>query len=100
MPSLTIAADISAETWLGASAWARGSHGCRGTAPAFDANPHRHSTNTVPLTAAGTAELCPRIAMKSDPAAAASHARPSSRATNPAWVIAAYHTAAGRTCSL
>src|SRR5215831_16856678 len=97
MPSLTIAALINADTWLGASAWARGSHGCSGTAPAFEANPNRHNTNTVPLTAGDSAAELARMAGKSVPTAAASQARPNSRVTNPAWVIVAYQTVAGRT---
>src|SRR5512139_331051 len=100
MPSLTMAADMSADTWLGASAWARGSHGCSGTAPALDANPARHNRNTPPLAAADREPLSVRIVVKSAAVAIVSQASPNRRAMNPAWVMAAYQTAAGRTCSL
>ena len=40
-----MAPDMSADTGLGASGWARGSHTCSGTAPAFDAKPASARTN-------------------------------------------------------
>src|SRR5690606_31320271 len=68
-PRLTMAADISAETWLGASGCARGSHACSGTAPALDEKPTSVVTNTVA-----------DIAGDSPPAASRSAANPSSGA--------------------
>ena len=46
MPTLIIAPDINAETWLGAAGCASGSQTCAGTIPAFDPNPISASTNT------------------------------------------------------
>src|SRR4051812_47590086 len=94
-----MAALINADTWLGASAWARGSHGCSGTAPDLDANPIRHSRNTPPLTAGDRAPDLSRMVVKSAPVAPASHVSPMRMVTKPAWVIAAYQIAAGRTWS-
>ena len=45
-----MAADMRAETGPGASGWARGSHTCSGTAPAFEPNPTTASTNAVERT--------------------------------------------------
>src|SRR5665647_3025989 len=47
---------MSAETGLGASGWAFGSHTCKGTAPAFDPNPRTASTNAV-LTHLGASAI-------------------------------------------
>ena len=41
-----MAPDMSAETGLGASGWALGSHTWKGTTPAFDPKPTRASTKT------------------------------------------------------
>ena len=54
-PRLTIAADIRADTWLGASGCARGSQTCSGTRPAFDPNPASASTNTSRPACSATA---------------------------------------------
>ena len=54
MPSFTMAPDIRADTWLGASGWARGSQTCRGTIPALDPNPTSANPKTVERTQAGT----------------------------------------------
>ena len=93
---MTIAALIAAETWLGASGWARGSQTCNGTRPAFNANPNASATNATSRAAAGGVAA----AMSSKPmlpAPAASRARPASTARKLAWVSTAYQARAGRT---
>ena len=46
-PVLTMAALITAETWLGASGWARGSQTWTGTAPALVRNPATRSSQAT-----------------------------------------------------
>ncbi len=99
-----MAADISAETWLGASGCARGSQACSGTRPAFDPNPARTRTNTVPFTRRGQVrcglrERGERVTVR----VAAKSISPARTHTKPRWVITAYQRAAsatsGRRCA-
>src|SRR4051794_7378865 len=94
----TIAADISADTWLGASGWARGNQTCRGTIPAFEPNPARHSTKTSPAAAGDKLPAAARTATQVSPVAgAAITSIPIRTATNPEWVITAYQRPADAT---
>nr|CRL74514.1 hypothetical protein CPGR_01290 [Mycolicibacter nonchromogenicus] len=80
-----MAALSSADTGLGASGCARGSHACRGSSPALEPNPIRVNTNTVWRTRSGSVPIPP----KSSPAWAASTTIPNSSETKPNWVITA-----------
>ena len=98
-----MAPDMSADTGLGASGWARGSHTCSGTAPAFDAKPASARMNARERTAGGTPAAPARIAANDWPPACAPSRTSASRiAAAPACVITAYHWAAslasGRRC--
>lgn len=93
-----MAALINAETGLGASGWARGSHACSGTAPALDVNAAATSTNTSPRSVGDTPCAPARRAAKvSPPACAAKTENPTSRRISPRWVITAYQAPACRT---
>src|SRR5437016_4714482 len=48
MATLVMMPLISAETWLGAAGWARGSHACSGTRPAFEPAPSSMRASTAP----------------------------------------------------
>src|SRR5690606_32756622 len=97
-PMFTIAALISADTWLGASGWARGSHTCRGTMPALEANPAKVARNTALRTAGDRPSAASRITANDSPwDAAANPASPAKTATKPRWVMTAYHSPASRT---
>src|SRR3954447_7255506 len=91
-----MAALSMADTGDGASGCALGSHTCSGTRPAFDPKPANSTTNTNEPSPG--ARCAPRRVVKlSPPAAAAYTVRATSRATNPSWVITAYHQPASRT---
>src|ERR1019366_6354727 len=89
--------DINADTGLGASGCALGNHTCKGTAPAFDANPkstrtkakERVTGDSAEAWALRSAKLCPLPleVMTSSP-------RRIDAAPN--WVITPYHSAALR----
>ena len=97
-PKVTIAADISAETWLGASGWARGSQACSGRMPAFEANPIKVSANTSPAVVGESVVAATRNAgNESLSACPVSTSSPIRMATNPRWVITAYQRAADAT---
>ena len=92
-----MAPDISADTGLGASGWARGSQTCRGTAPAFDAKPASASMNARERTAGGIPPAARRMSAKDCPPACGLIRTNARRiAAAPAWVITAYHCAASR----
>ena len=73
-PRFTIAADISADTWLGASGWARGSHACSGTMPGLRPEPdqaqqehHARDRGDRSAAAARSAEQpSPGVAQRTD----------------------------------
>ena len=88
---------MAAETWLGASACARGSHTCNGTRPALVPNPRTSNTKAT----AAVNEPAPTEAICANPVppeALASTEKPASTRRKLSWVIAAYHSAADRTC--
>ena len=97
-PRFTIAADISADTLLGASGWARGSHACNGTIPAFDPNPIPVATKTSPATV-GDSPLAASLSAGNDPSTAFAEntSSPTMMATRPRWVITAYQRPARAT---
>ena len=93
-----MAADIRADTGPGASGWARGSHTCSGTMPAFEPNPTTASTKALLRTQAGRcADLRGDDGERLAPGRVASSTRPTSNAAAPNWVITAYHWPAGCT---
>ena len=97
-PILTIAALITAETWLGAAGWARGNQTWNGTAPALVANPAISSAKAIDAWR----DLGSTALMASKPVpppSAASTVKPSSSSPKLRWVIAAYQSAADRTSS-
>src|SRR5579859_1181152 len=99
MPRFTIAALISADTGLGASGWARGSHACSGTSPHLEPKPTSVNTRTSVRVADG---IVPVFAIRavnvSAPRADADHtSKPTSNARNPSCVITAYSSPAART---
>src|SRR5271166_4509782 len=97
-PRFTMAADIRADTGPGASGWARGSHTCRGTAPAFDPKPTSASTKAVLRTQAGRCgDLRAMTAKDWLPERVDSNTSPRINAAAPNCVIAAYHCPA--TCT-
>ena len=53
MPNLSMTPDMSAETWLGAAGWARGSQTCNGIMPALAPKPRNASTKARLRVAAG-----------------------------------------------
>ena len=96
-PMLTIAADISAETLLGASGCARGSHACSGTIPAFDPNPIPVATKISPATVGDSPPAASRRAGNEPSTAFAENtSSPTMMATRPRWVITAYQRPAER----
>ncbi len=87
-----MAADIRADTGPGASGWARGSHTCRGTMPAFDPNPTTASTKALSRTQTGRwPDLEAMVVNDWLPVWVARRTRPTSKAVAPNWVITAYH---------
>ncbi len=100
MPSLTIAADIKAETWLGAAGCARGSQTCSGAMPAFEPNANSASAKTADAAAGEAAAPCTRSAAKLRSAPCPRMRNAASSAANPACVMTAYHSpAAGASSS-
>ena len=95
-PIVTIAALIAAETWLGASACARGSHTCIGTRPALVPNP-RTSRTKASAAAPEPGRTAAIAANPVLPDCAARTDSPASTSRKLSWVIAAYHSAADRT---
>ncbi len=95
-PSFTIAALITAETWLGASGWARGSQTWSGTSPALVAKPM--SSNRKAAIPVGpviwAAEIWVNVVLW---ALLATRAKPVARLRKLRCVITAYQTAAVRT---
>ncbi len=91
-----MAALIRAETWLGASGWARGSQTCMGTMPAFVANPRMSATKAT-VAAVGLHGVRRKALNWVLPASAARMAKPISTRKKLSWVMAAYQSAAERT---
>ena len=95
-----MAADMRAETGPGASGWARGSHTCSGTAPAFEPNPTTASTNAVERTQGARCGPWAAITAKDWlPERSASSTNAKSNAAAPNWVITPYHWPARWTSS-
>ena len=90
---------ISAEAWLGASGWARGSHTCSGTRPDFAAKPTTSRTNaTLPATDDGSALAS--TPKPTPPVCPTSTANPARIATRLRCVMTAYQSAASRAAGL
>src|SRR5260370_27943558 len=97
MPSFTMAPDISAETWLGASGWARGNHTWSGTTPALEPNPANAARNTTaPVTDPRDGPARRRAAKLSPLAWAARRKKATRLMTSPRSVITADHQPAAR----
>jgi len=89
MPRLTITAESSAETFVGATGWASGSQLLTGTRPALTPNPAKESRNTAHRTPGGRPAAAARIAVKSiDPAPSASSSSARAARIIPASLIA------------
>jgi hypothetical protein len=102
-PILITTPDIRAETWLGATGCAIGSHTCSGAIPALVPNPSSASTNAA--SRAPGARMADRIEAKEMVRSPADRSRNIAvRAAKPACVTAMYQCAArtvpGRSCSV
>ena len=87
MPVLSSTPDITAETWLGAAAWAPGSQKWSGTRPALRPNPT--SASSASHEAAAPLERSPLQAEKSKlPRALPTAAKKAKMAKVPAWAAA------------
>ena len=71
MPRLTITADSSAETLVGATGWASGSQLLTGTRPALTAKPKKDSRNTAQPMPRAERRRRPRAACEIERAAGA-----------------------------
>ena len=83
---------MSAETWLGALAWAAGSQKCRGTMPAFMPNPKTASRNTTDIAGDGAT-----VWISNEPVPAFRSANAAKSPAVPACVATRYTHAARRT---
>ncbi len=79
-PILTATADMMAETWLGAPAWAEGSQMCRGNMPALTPKPRSASQKSGARS--GRSRRGPRSQV---PTPAARAEKNANRAIVPAW---------------
>ena len=79
--------DMSAETWLGAAAWAGGSQKWNGTSPAFTPNPASARQSTAPTAPAPRAGRAAPSAAKVQSAPPRPHTANIARSASvPAWV--------------
>ena len=102
-PILITTPDIRAETWLGATGCAMGSHTCSGAMPALVPKPRSASANAASrVPEVRDADLIPAKEVVRSPAE--SRRNIARRAAKPACVTAMYQCAArtvpGRSCSV
>jgi hypothetical protein len=84
--------DISAETWLGAAGWARGSHTWSGMIPALEPKPRSASRNTALRVVGESADAAVRRSPNAVVGAPAARSRKAaSTSASPACVMATYH---------
>ena len=86
MPTLIITPDMRADTWLGATGWASGSHTCIGTMPAFEPKPTAARRKQVDARC-GAAVIAAGMASKSIvPARSPRRKKRAKRKRVPRWV--------------
>src|ERR1035437_8794363 len=92
MPVLIMIPDMTADTWDGATGWARGSQTWNGMAPAFVAKPMQTRTRAAFRTASEKwgAAACQAAKSSVPPAEPARIAKPTRIAAVATWVRARY----------